>query len=738
MFSGYAFAAIKGTKDDPIPNPGPGPNPNPTPKPEPDPEVEATYSISGQGPVYPYTPFTVTVTASDGKTAGRHGNLSGMFSDNTQLSYRVLSQSGWSSGTKTHSLGVETIDRSKSGVTFLWLQNGKDSPRATLAYSAAHMVPNIVPETVKAGTAFTYKVTYSSSTSGSAISTSYGTWANFGASVKWQGYDGTKWEDVDIVSASSPSGGSGVFSGTATCAMSMKYSKIRLCVTYAGETLYDEASFANADALVITGVSTLHRYGDADELSITGADITPDNVGSVVIKAFNVLGEEVDIDDYFEDEDGDFLDFTEGWEAQTGGGMKWIGSIRAVSDVDQNREITLKALFLGSVATHDILIVAEVGGEIDADSSVVQHVQFPISMWIAGGVNRNLAIPRFPTESLSLDGGNDFTGASLTWSYDASTGKCVCATQGTFTSTGDKELKLVDLSSNVYATAEVAVVSIALALAEAINERILAKTGTAGTYTDQDTASTLRSGAISAANDYVNGDVAADGTYTAYSSQSPLQLDASEETPQWYADAYDAVCHVNEMPVDRNGNMVFESVRYDYFGEGVVADIDIDEGDDYADYRRKMLNVARRNFTKTNTTSGTESELKATLSFDGDDHSHARIIGHTFKHRFAFTGNAYFSCRAYCNGVSYKYNNDYTFDTFNSNVPSQIDGRRRVYADVSAGGTSSYSEWIGEVTDFNIDRYVDVGGGGSWYYDYGFKFGYTGKMFLDYNFKHKK
>ncbi len=554
MLSGYAFAAIKGTKDDPIPNPGPGGGGGSggSGGGGESGEDDATYSISGQGPVYPYTPFTVTVTASDGKTAGRHGSLTGMFSDNTPLSYKTITQSNWNSGTKTYSLGVETINRSKSGVTFLWLVNGKDSPRATLAYSAGHMVPNIVPSTVKAGTQFNYTVTYSSSTGGSAISSSYGKWSNFGATIKWQGYDGTKWEDVDIVSASSPSGSSGVFSGTATCAMSMKYSKIRLCVTYAGDTLYDEASFANADALVITGADTLHRYGDADELSITGADITPDNVGSVVIKAFNVLGEEVDIDDYFEDEDGDFLDFTEGWEAQTGGGMKWIGSIRAVSDVDQYREITLKASFLGSVATHDILIVTEVGGEIGVDSSVVLHVQFPISMWIAGGVNRNLAIPRFPTESLSLNGGNDFTGSSLTWSYDASTGKCVCATQGTFTSTGTKELDLVDLLNNVYAMAEVNVVSISLALAEAINERNLAK-GITTTYTGEEGATLLRSYAIAACAGYVNADgVSASGTATNYTDTGSgvIPIDAAEESIEWYQAAYEKVCEVVSRSAD--------------------------------------------------------------------------------------------------------------------------------------------------------------------------------------------
>ena len=137
MYSGYAFAAIRKTSDDDYnPTSGPGMDGHRYDDQKDDRSPEVTYAVTGNGPVYPFTPFTVTVKASDSSTAGVHGSLMGRFSDGTGLSYEVRSQSEWSSGSKTYVLGVRSCDRSKSGVTFSWRTKGKDNVNHTIAYHA--------------------------------------------------------------------------------------------------------------------------------------------------------------------------------------------------------------------------------------------------------------------------------------------------------------------------------------------------------------------------------------------------------------------------------------------------------------------------------------------------------------------------------------------------------------------------------------------------------------------------
>jgi hypothetical protein len=112
---------------------------------------------------------------------------------------------------------------------------------------------------------------------------------------------------------------------------------------------------------------------------------------------------------------------------------------------------------------------------------------------------------------------------------------------------GTHAVQVVDTrTSTAIAETSVVVMTMKGALAEAINERVLAKTGTNGTSTDQDDASTLRTAAISAISGYAKGSVNTDGTFTPFGSNNH-GIPVAEETDAWYETAYDIVCSAKSL-----------------------------------------------------------------------------------------------------------------------------------------------------------------------------------------------
>ena len=569
----FAFAALKKIGPDEYdPNSGPGANSGEHYDDEDDDtKSDVFYSISGEEPVVPFVPFKVTVTASDKKTGSKHGTLVGSFIDDSALNYDILSTTSWSKGVKKYTCGVRNCDCTKNGVKFGWKISGKDTPTCVLAYNAGFMVPDIVDFSVKRGQEFEFKIRFCAALGGAEVGKCYGKWEDFGASYYWEAWhEGmNKWIGVQMLSSSQewevrpaqdddepdPIGQfnakrkwySGVLSGTATCNELEGCTKIRLCVDYDGrDTQYDEADLEEAEPFEIDAPEYLHIYGDSDMLTISSPDLSLASVGLIAISAL-VNDEEVVIGDWIETAEGRPLDFTQGWVAVDGGGIRWQGAIRAVNyqHVDDGEpldvDLVLRISFAGQNTESTITIVQAIDGSVDAPSEEYVEDTFNVAFDVIGA--HNLPVPRFDCETLTIiavcddenchckfgddeySDGNSASISGVEWEFDGTNwsldnvrltvdGECTVTIQ---LWNGYEKLDEADV--------RITMPNFKLFLAEAINERILAKTGMDGDYEDTNAVSRLYSGAISAAMDFVDGDVTAQGGYILFTQNNPLNID---------------------------------------------------------------------------------------------------------------------------------------------------------------------------------------------------------------------
>jgi hypothetical protein len=194
-------------------------------------------------------------------------------------------------------------------------------------------------------------------------------------------------------------------------------------------------------------------------------------------------------------------------------------------------------------ATKEITIETEFLADISVSSNVVlQDGTFDMN-----GVVSSLlgSLPRIPANAFKLVA---VQGNTTLAEVSNTTGSQEVEYEGvTPTTTGTVYVRIIDnRDGTIVAEEEVAVQIVYEALAEAINERNLAK-GITTTYTGEEGATLLRSYAIAACAGYVNADgVSASGTATNYTNTGSgvIPIDAAEESIEWYQAAYEKVCEV--------------------------------------------------------------------------------------------------------------------------------------------------------------------------------------------------
>ncbi len=551
----FAFAAIKKTSDDeydPTSGPGTGGQHYDDPKDDTDPDV--TYAVTNTGSAIPYTPFTLKVAASNGRTAGTHGHLLGTFSDKDILSFQILAETAWQNGAKTFTIGVTSKDASKASARFYWATAGKPESSCVVPYNAGYMVPNIVPPNVKPNKTFQYTLTFSASSGGSAVANNYGRWSDFGAEVWFEGWNGEKWERTSLISAGNISGNAASFSGTATAGDISGFSKIRLCVKYDGREMQsDEATVQLAAVSFRACPDTLHVFGADGTLTIFGEDLSLSDAENIAISA-EMQGVLQNIGDWLEDDEGGSLDFTTGW-TEVEGGIQWTGQIQAKSslydDIQQTyATLTLKATYGASTAPAQIDIIKVLTGTATPSGSIIQGVPANAEIIVRGGANGNLGIPRMPNGVTLLASPLTTTYGTPEWD---SNGFWHCMAECTFPESGEIEVGII-YDFDTIGTATFNVMPISSALIEAINERYQAK-GSSSRVSDNDSASTIRNAAIDAIGGFVKGEVASDGTFTSFNSSNHRIPAISED--EWEADAYEIVCGA----VSRTGNATVQSNR---------------------------------------------------------------------------------------------------------------------------------------------------------------------------------
>ena len=737
MFSGYAFAAIKKTSDsDYDPDAGPSGNGIRYDDPEDDTKPDVTYTITGQGPVLPYTPFTVTVTASDGKTAGTHGRLSGMFSDNTPLSYEVRSQSGWNLGANTYTLGVRSCDRSKSGVTFFWLMSGKDPSRFTLAYNVGHMVPNITSTNVRRSKTFTFTVKFCSSTGGSVVPNCYGNWGNFGASVRFEIWDGEKWTSSSLVTSRGITGSSGSFTGTGFCGnLDNHVTKIRVCVTYAGETLYDEADVADSMAVeFVECPSALHIYGEAAELELFAEDALLNDLPT--ISAEDINGDSVNIATFFEDGVGEALDFSTGWTNVTGGGIKWSGTIRAKSSIANTTTyygIKLVATY-GNVQSHaEINIFTALKGYISAPETIVQRIACNINLAVKGGVDGTFAIPRLPDEidaelSLEADGLTVAEYSELT--YNEGNGMCSCIANCTFSKTGINTLNFL-LDDNLLEAEFVFVISIVSALVEAINERNLAIGHSGNDVNANDTINTIYVRAKQCIQGYISEidyDTETVSTYNTTSANQYISSPSGMELEEWLEETYSKVCNVF---LELKSYGEFDATDEGMRGIGTSNSYSGAPNPSDSQLRNAAYEDAVRNISSAGSLDhGDNPRCFTDMDYSGGKYTCTIVYNHV-RYRLQSIPSVSCNVRLYATGC-FMYYSDFTDGP---NVVTQYDGRgfldstMKKFTFLGSFEQDSSNSWSQRFGTNNYPSYISSGSKGFYVSRYYFV--------ADYNFKHK-
>ena len=546
-------------------------------------DTPVVYVITGQGPILPYTPFTVTVNTDDGKSHKGQGggHLNAEFTDGSEFPFQTRSETNWHNGSKTYTLITTAKDSTKVGARFQYFVSGKENPTCTIAYNAGYMVPDITPASVRPYKTFAFTVKFSASANGGPVTDCIGSWANLGATISWEGYDGREWKPTKLITNGNVTGSAGSFSGTARAGALAGLKKIRICVKYDGrDVAYDEADVAVEGVEIVTCPSSLHVFGEADTLTIFVADLAVADAGNVAVAVFNSDDEPVDIDDVFEDEDGEDLDFSTGW-AEVSGGIEWTGTIQAKTSVVGDI-YTLQVTCADKSDTADIDVIDTLYGVIDAPEEAYQYVPFDVTVSVMGGEHGDMRIPRIPTEYLQFDSTATIDPQS-SWIYDDSTGGVEFAARVTSDEVEDLNIYLLfEYYEITHVVVEI--MSIESALAEAINERFIGK-GSSSRASVNDSPSTLRNKAISAMGGYAKGSVASDGSFTQYDSSNHELLDVPEtytHLPDWYVDAYQKVCSAVSRSISLTVNSTeskTRSINYDGVDQYIHPQNDQQEGE---------------------------------------------------------------------------------------------------------------------------------------------------------------
>ena len=512
--SGFAFAAIY---KEPTPPIGPGPDGPDIPPVDSDDPSYYTYTISGEN-ITPFVPFTVTVTGSNSKAKGNHGNLQ------ADIDYEIRDGGAWKGGKCEWTLGTRVCDSKRTNAKFSWLIRGRVPSTVTLAYDAGTMTPELTKDTLTLGETFGFTITYSHGQNCYATR-----FADFGASYWWEAQKNGTWERTNRIAVNqTPSFSQGVLSGVAHVGNLVGYDRIRLCVSYAGlATAYAEAAITSAAVTITLGDDSLHVWGPSTTLKIESESL------QYMTAAFYRSG---DTTEDITDSQGEPIVF--GFT-----GTSWQGDIQAAAGASEGT-VVLKVMYNGVVqATKKITIETEFLPTISATpQSIILGDSFDMTGSIASMLGLLSRVPANAFKLVAVQNGTTLAGVNnLAGSQEVEY-------EGvTPTTTDTVYVRIIDnRDETIVAEEEVAVQVVYEALAEAINERNLAK-GITTTYTGEEGATLLRSYAIAACAGYVNADgVSASGTATDYTNTGSgvIPIDAAEESIEWYQAAYEKVCEV--------------------------------------------------------------------------------------------------------------------------------------------------------------------------------------------------
>lgn len=488
------------------------------------------------GTVMPYVPFDLTITRVSG-TASEPRWLQGSLLP-TSYKGSYSGDPGSLKHTSTYvwtrkDVMVRNLNRSITGVKYKAGPSSSVHADCQVAYALYSFIPNL-PSGVVTGTRFDYTVACVSS--GSTVTGYRG--GGRGVAFRWKFYDANN----NIVSgtASSPSGTwrNGVFSGT--CVVSNTDAKrVVLEVEFLGETNTASANIVQATPLLsITVTEQLHIYGGAGVLSIEVTDEYSGTIRpSIQMTAVDSSDESVLFRDWFEDENGNLIDLTQGW-THSGNVWSWSGSIRAKSSRSAET-ITLLASYKNSeTATATIEVLDGLSGELDALSIALNGVAFSLSASVASDSNEG--VPRLDVSNIALRrvSGSPSLSSSITteWAMESTSWDAVYSC--TLSGTGDVTIGLY-YKDELLTTCEINVMAVLNALVEAINERYQAK-GSSTRVTGSDSETTIRNAAVDAISGFAKGSVASNGTFTSFSSSNHGIPAISEEG--WDVATYEIVC----------------------------------------------------------------------------------------------------------------------------------------------------------------------------------------------------
>lgn len=704
--SGFAFAAIY---KEPTPPIGPGPDGPDIPPVDPDDPSYYTYTISGES-ITPFVPFTVTVTGSNSKAKGNHGNLQ------ADINYEILDGGAWEGGKCEWTLGTRVCDSKRTNAKFSWLISGREPVTATLAYDAGTMTPELAKDTLALGETFGFTITYS------YAQNCYATrFADFGALYWWEAKKTNgNWERTNRIAVNqTPSFSNGVLSGNAHIGNLAGYDKIRLCVSYAGrDTVYAEASLTSSELTITLGANSLHCYGAATSLKIESDSL------ELVTAAF-YRGDNTTTD--ITDTNGTPIAFTFS-------GTTWTGNIQAATGATAGT-VTLKIFYNNEVvATREINIVTELFGEIEADSTAIMQGE---SIEATGTINGgNFTITRIPAETvkLEIDSGaleyNEACEDTIDFSY-------------TPTDSGTYTLLLVDTrDETILDSQNVAVSSIFEALKEAIEERYRGKNDS--TVVESIDMEILAEHAKNAMNGYVKGSVGADGSYTAYNNSNTgiVTDDFDGSDIEWAVDTYEKICQA----VSRNyifGNNEKETSTKRKVSGRIYAELEEDENEDVIGMESFTDLIARAceecNGKQWENDSQYEGSIATVFSITGQE-GHFINVNDYLKHWCGATldccavrykaGSSFLvsgKCDLYFTGIG---TNLSSYSTLGHRAPSASGTTEKLDTINFTAGTDSYGNWIGtEYSSLAISGSSITG-------SVGYKMSLA-RAITTFNFKHK-
>jgi hypothetical protein len=539
---------------------GPGPEPEPEPEPEPDPDV--TLALNAPATVVADVPFELSASATGGYN-GANARLAWTFSP-----YRLASvslskgvRSGWAEGEWEAEATVRTADRSRTTLAAELSNGGLSEPAvATMAYVVPSMVPDL-PATVPYRRDFTFTV---SCEVGGSVQTDYAGNGR-GVAFRWKAVRGEGAEEEElscsvVVGGGSWSGGVGTYRARLS-SIPATATKLRVVAVYAGESNGDDASVSGTGLL--SAPASLHVYGEGAMLRINAVALDPSELSLVA----RVAGEPVALSDWLEMDDGEDIDLSDGWSDGV-----WEHAVRARSSASA---ATLSLRLVSGeteLAEADVAISDAISATVSAASPVVEGDAVEASAAVSAA---GFTLARLPEGTVLLNI-YDENGQTVGEGGQNGYGETRVEAVSTTPVPGTYVVKALEAGSEeVLASTTVVVLTSAeaarKALAEAINERILAKTGEAGAYSMDDTLSTLWGGALAAMKNFANASgVAADGTYTAYAdtaASTDIGDPSGQDALDWLEDAYAKVCTAKSMSAGYETDMAGYECSSSYTGE---------------------------------------------------------------------------------------------------------------------------------------------------------------------------